>query len=224
MLPEGGGGFHEDPVPWITEGGWNCVIDYGLGIWWEMDKNVLFNAIVNHDPSALERTLRDFHDRVVSEGGILNIDDVGADDKFKDYAKYKLYFAFTIATGHLYCKSMHSREDYVVDTAMARILNMKKAHPAFGQLSRRQKLNTGDDKQYYAFIQKDPGQTERILCVFNFQATAKQISVDMSGVNALSITDLVNGQSGKYARQMQFSLPAYGYAFYKINEKHKFFH
>ena len=30
--PEGAGGFHEDPVPWVTEGGWTCVQDYGLGI------------------------------------------------------------------------------------------------------------------------------------------------------------------------------------------------
>ena len=33
--PEGAGAFHDDPVPWVTDGGWTCVQDYGLGIFWE---------------------------------------------------------------------------------------------------------------------------------------------------------------------------------------------
>jgi glycosidase len=43
--PEGAGAFHEDPVPWITDGGWTCVQDYGLGIFWEKGTNVVTNAI-----------------------------------------------------------------------------------------------------------------------------------------------------------------------------------
>src|SRR5262249_41271984 len=43
--PEGGGGFHEDPVAWITEGEWNSVQDYGLGIWWEKGSDVIESAI-----------------------------------------------------------------------------------------------------------------------------------------------------------------------------------
>ena len=39
--PEGAGGFREDPVAWITEGGWNSVQDYGLGIWWESESDVI---------------------------------------------------------------------------------------------------------------------------------------------------------------------------------------
>ena len=43
--PEGAGGFHEDPVPWITEGGWISVQDYGLNLWWEKPYEILSNAI-----------------------------------------------------------------------------------------------------------------------------------------------------------------------------------
>jgi hypothetical protein len=85
-------------------------------------------------------------------------------------------------------------------------------------LSRRQKLNTNDNSQYYAFVQESPGEAERILCVFNFQTIQRQITVDMSGVNATSLTDLINGQQDSYAKQMQFTLPAYGYRFFRITD------
>src|SRR6185503_5361342 len=48
--PEGAGAFHEDPVPWITDGGWTCVQDYGLGIFWEKGTNVVTNAFETGDP------------------------------------------------------------------------------------------------------------------------------------------------------------------------------
>jgi len=215
MLPEGAGGFHEDPVPWITEGRWNCVIDYGLGIWWEMDTNPLFNAIKNKNPSGLEQALRNFHDRVVAEGAVLNIDDVGADLQFKDPAKYYLYTAFVISTGHLYCKQMHSHEEFSADTAMVSILELKK-YAAFGQLAERQQLNTNDNNRYYSFIQKTKSKDERMLCVFNFQSDPAKITVDMSGVDATAIVNLSTSQKINYSKQMEFNLPAYGYRFFKI--------
>ena len=103
-----------------------------------------------------------------------------------------------------------------MDTTLARIFNLKKDHTAFEQLSKRQKLNTNDDNQFYAFIQKAKSNTERILCVFNFQTTEQQLTIDMSGVNAVSILDLANSQPMKYTKQLQLALPAYGYRFYKI--------
>lgn len=238
ILPEGAGGFHEYPVPWVTDGGWNCVIDYGLGIWWEMKKNPLFNAIIDQDPSGLETALQNYHDHVVADGGILFIDDVGADIRLKETEQYYLYVAFVIATGHLYSKEMHSNEKFisgmetdnwntnfenmyrndgfVVDKKLANILWLKNNHPAFGQLSKRQKLNTNNDSKYHSFIQKAPENSERILCVFNFQATEQQVTIDMSGVNAKFFLDLDNSQTLKYIKQFQIKLPAFGYRFYKI--------
>ena len=69
--PEGAGAFRDDPVSWITEGGWTCVQDYGLGIYWEKGSNVVTNAIESGDPRPIERGLRDYHDRVVEVGGTL---------------------------------------------------------------------------------------------------------------------------------------------------------
>ena len=213
IQPEGAGGFHEDPVSWITGGGWNCVQDYGLGIWWEQESNVLINGIDNHSTAGIEDALLKYHDRVVAEGGVLYM---GADINIKEPQKYYQFVAFCVATGHLYCKSLRAQEDYTVDKTLANILKIKKDHPAFEQLGRRQKLNSNDDRQFYAFIQKANSNSERILCVFNFQATEQQVTLDMSGVNAKLFLDLDNSQTIKYIKKFQIKLPAFGYRFYKI--------
>lgn len=214
IQPEGAGGFYEDPVPWITEGGWNCVQDYGLGIWWEKETHILNNAIENNNPTGLEEALQNYHDRVVADNGILYI---GADFETINPDKYHLYVAFSIATGHLYCKMYLKNEKFEVDKSLAQILQIKKNHPAFGQLGRRQKLKTNEDKKFYAFIQKANNNSERILCVFNFQSTQHQITIDLSGINATSLIDLSTSKAMKYTKKLQTTLPAYGYAFYSIH-------
>ena len=83
--------FHEDPVPWITDGGWNCVQNYGLGIWWGKDNNILVNAFEKNNPTGMEEALQNYRDRVVAEGDVLYI---GADTRIKEPSKYHLYVAF----------------------------------------------------------------------------------------------------------------------------------
>jgi glycosidase len=31
--PEGAGGFHDDPVVWVKQGGWPCIMDYSIKLW-----------------------------------------------------------------------------------------------------------------------------------------------------------------------------------------------
>ena len=69
--PEGAGAFRDDPVSWVTDGGWACVQDYGLGIFWEKGSNVVTKAIESGDPRPIEPALRNYHDRVVEAGGVL---------------------------------------------------------------------------------------------------------------------------------------------------------
>jgi hypothetical protein len=161
----------------------------------------------------VEEALQIYRDRVIAESGILYI---GADSRITELSKYHFYVALCIATGHLYCKSATSAVHFGMDTTLARIFNLKKDHTAFEQLSKRQKLSTNDDNRFYAFIQKAKSTSERILCVFNFQTTEQQITVDMSGVNAVSYLDLANSQPIKYTKQLQLVLPSYGYRFYEI--------
>jgi len=95
--PEGAGGFHEDPVAWITEGGWKSVQDYGLGIWWERGNDLVYKAIDSGDPRPLEPALRDYHDRVVAAGGTLYEPVTRLDDP----AKQRLAVALVATIGDL---------------------------------------------------------------------------------------------------------------------------
>ena len=107
--PEGAGGFREDPVAWITEGGWNSVQDYGLGIWWESGSDVIRNAIETGDPRPIERALRDYHDRVVAAGGTL----YQYAPKFKDAPRQAFATAVVAAVGDLL--GAHYPADFPLD-------------------------------------------------------------------------------------------------------------
>ena len=213
MQPEGAGGFHEDPVPWITEGGWNCVQNYGLGIWWEKDNNLLVNAINGNNTSGIEEALQNYRDRVVAEKGVLY---VGADLKQEEERKYHLYVAFSIATGHIYCKSMKEHEKFSGDEKLRQILEIKRSHTAFSHIGRRQHVNTSNDKKFYAFVQKSHDNRERILCIFNFQDAPQNVSIDLSGINAAEMKDLPKSSVVPFQKELKVSLPEYGWKFYEL--------
>src|SRR5690606_18644882 len=136
---EGAGGFHEDPVPWVTEGGWNSVQDYGLGIWWEDGTNVVANAIESGDPRPIERALRDYHDRVVAAGAVNYFEP----PEFDEPAKDRLSIATLAFIGDLIYVS-HERA-LRADDEIRWILETKATHPALHNLSTRRALPTDAD-------------------------------------------------------------------------------
>ncbi len=71
-LPEGAGGFRDDPVEWVAQGGWNCIIDYSIRLWWE-GVDTIGDAILSGDPRPIENALRSYRDRVVAAGGVCYI-------------------------------------------------------------------------------------------------------------------------------------------------------
>ena len=71
--PEGAGGFNDDPVPWIVQGGYNCIMDYKIKLWWE-NVDVIGDAIRSGDPRPIEAALQSYRDRVVAAGGVCYID------------------------------------------------------------------------------------------------------------------------------------------------------
>jgi len=127
--PEGAGAFREDPVAWITEGGWNSVQDYGLGIWWEGGTNLIHNAIESGDPRPLEPALRAYHDRVVAGGGSLYYQPTD----FDDAARRNLAFATLAGLGSLI--QVEHVLDQPLDEERRWLLKTKAAHPALHQLS-----------------------------------------------------------------------------------------
>ena len=131
----------EDPVAWITEGGWNSVQDYGLGIWWESGSDVIRTAIETGDPRPIEHALRDYHDRVVATGGTL----YQYAPKFKDAARQAFATAVVAAVGNLL--GAHYPDDFPLAPETTRLLELKRQHAALQQLSTRRQIPTNaEDK------------------------------------------------------------------------------
>ena len=129
--PEGAGAFREDPVAWITEGGWNSVQDYGLGIWWEDGTDVVGNAINSGDPRPIERALVDYHDRVVAAGGTL----YHHAPKFDDPVRRELAIATVALVGDLV--GMSYPDEFPLPGGTGWLLDQKRRHPALHQTEAR---------------------------------------------------------------------------------------
>jgi len=213
--PEGAGGFHEDPVPWITEGGWTCVQDYGLGIFWEKGSNVVTNAIESGDPRPIERALRDYHDRVFEVGGTLYFNP----PKFEDARKSHLAMALTAAIGDLIVLAgvIDGKWSPIFpDAVESRILKWKAAHPAMHNLSRRQALPVAAAGKHYAVLRVARDGGERIIAVMNFQPEAQTVEVDLSGVDFDAMTELDSGARIERQTPWRVQVPAHGYRFFQL--------
>lgn len=215
IQPEGAGGFHEDPVPWISEGGWNCVQDYGLGIWWEKDTRVLEKAIEAGDPSQIERALRDYHDRVVAAGGLLYN---GADSKLETKEEKKFFTACNIAFGNLHCDFLMDDDSREIDKDIAWLFSVKEQNPALQQMSMRRKVPTSDDTKYYAFVKTSPRDTQRLLVVLNFQRDSQKIALDLSGLSFSSLTDLKTDEKIARSGTVVVACEGLGYRFFTIDK------
>jgi hypothetical protein len=214
LQPEGGGAFYEDPVAWITEGGWNSVQDYGLGIFWEKDTQVVRHAIETGDPRAIERALLAYHDRVVAAGGVMYVA-TEAHARFEAPEKQRLAVAVGALAGNMVGVS-YGPAELLGDAEICQLLKIKAAHPAFHNLGRRRKLPTASDDKHYAFLRTAKDGSERVLAVMNFQPTPQTVEVDLSGVAGETLVELTGEEN--FARRNPFpvELPAYGYRFYRV--------
>ncbi|MGA8153329.1 MAG: alpha-amylase family glycosyl hydrolase [Terriglobales bacterium] len=209
--PEGAGGFHEDPVAWITEGGWNSVQNYGLNLWWEKSNIVLKNAIETSDPRPIEESLRNYHDRVVAAGGTLNM----TFPKMEGEAQQHLAAAIVATTGHLITDWSGKDDKTAADPEIQWLLKTKAAHPALFQLASRRQLPCQEPKEY-AFLRAAVDGAERILVVTNFATTTQTVEIDTSGLNAKTLRDLKTGETIAMANPLRATIGGYGYRLFSV--------
>jgi hypothetical protein len=216
--PEGAGAFRDDPVSWVTDGGWACVQDYGLGIFWEKGSNVVTKAIESGDPRPIEQALRNYHDRVVEAGGVLFF----APLRFEDPVRSRLAVAVTAAVGDLV--SWSSVIDglwspVIPDAEEAKVMKLKAAHPALFNRGRRQVLPLAAPEKHYAFLRAARDGRERLIVVLNFQPEAQTAELNLSGVDFATATDLLSG--GVTAREpvWRVDLPPFGYRFFGLDAR-----
>ncbi len=208
--PEGAGAFREDPVAWITEGGWNSVQDYGLGIWWEDGTNLIRNAIEGGDPRPIEAALRAYHDRVVEAGGSLYYQPTGLDHE----AKRNLAFATLAGLGSLI--QVEYEPERPLDAERTWLLKTKAAHPALHQRSTRRLLPSTPEDRSWAFLRTARGGGERVIVVLNFQGEPREVGLDVSGLSASALVDLRTGERIARRATLRLPMPDYGYRFFLV--------
>lgn len=214
--PEGGGAFHtDDPVGWSTEGHWTNMYDYGLGIWWEKDNNPLRESVEKGDPGILETALRSYHDRVRAAGSSLYAPVL----KMQNADQQRFVEALLATSGTLVCYCSPADEITAPAEGIAPLLKMRHDHPALYLDSARRRIPTQDDAKFYAILRASSDKSERILAVFNFQATAQTVKVDLGAIDGHALVDLLanppvaNENNGH--GDLTVTLPAYGYRLYQ---------
>jgi hypothetical protein len=210
--PEGAGGFRDDPVPWVIEGRWNCIMDYSIKLWWE-GVDVVRDAVLSGDPRPIETALKSYRDRVVAAGGVCYIDP--PDLKGRPEEMRLLGTALTASIGELLILVGDQRfpqpDSYRLE--LSRLLHLRKEYPALGAGGHRKALQTSDDSHFYAFLRELPG-AKPIVAVFNFQSTAQPFIVDFASQSNHILEDLLTGeQVMPAAGTLSLDLPAYGYRF-----------
>jgi len=194
---------------WITEGNYNCMIDYGIGEWTEEGDDAIDLGIKSGDPRAIEDVLRRYRDVRVAHGGVL----YKTVRSYRDARQRHLYRATLAAVGDIL---VYTRRAGSPDAEETWILNIKHEHPALQQLGPRRKLPTNADDKYYAFLRTAPDNSERILVVLNFQSTPQTVDVDLRGVHSGGLLELRTSERIEYQDLLEVELPAYGYRLYLV--------
>ena len=212
--PEGGGAFHtDDPVGWVTDGGYTNLFDYGLGIWWEKGNDPLAEAIRDENPQLLEQALRRYHDRVVAAGGTLYF----PVPDMKDPELQTLAEALLAASGDMLCYCAPADGVTRPAPGMPALLKLKAAHPALFQNSERRMIHTSDDHAY-AILRRSADRSERLLLVFNFSSSPLNVRVDTGAIYAARYVDVVShtaSQPGPVGLTVQ--LAARGYRIFQVS-------
>jgi hypothetical protein len=213
--PEGAGGFRDDPVPWIAEGRFNCVMDYAIKLWWE-DVDVIRDAIHSGDPRPIEAALRGYRDRVVEAGGVCYID---TPNLHNAPAAARLLGIATVATiGELLLVTGDAQLEWPEEQrrAATALLAARRQYPALCAGSARIQLPTSDDSRFYAFTRTPRGDGTRMLVVLNFQPQACHISIDLRGAAITRLEDIWSPQVHAAGDRLSLTLPSYGYRIYVI--------
>jgi len=219
VQPEGAGGFKDDPVPWITKGKYNCLQDYEMACWWA-GHNVIAGALESGNPTAIERALRVFRDRVVAAGGVTWLNPGwrrgGLEQKFTP--AQKLLEAVTLATeGELLVGS-----EMMLDLPWPKELTSKlkemiravRAYSALQATGARKKLLTNNDTKYYAFMRTSKDEDQKVLVILNFQPNHRRIRVRLE--EPARLTDIFTQKQTSVNEELEVALPPYGYGIYLL--------
>jgi hypothetical protein len=205
-------------LAWLTEGGCNCLQNYGLSsvggrwqiLWSGWQENSILSAIRSGDPRPIEQTLGDYRDLAADAGGVLYTKVEGIDDS----GQRRLQAATIAGIGDMLVYGTGDKPG--PDAEEQWLLRARYEHPALHQLARRRRLPANADHKYYAFLKTAQDGSERVLVALNFQPSPQTVEVDVSGVATAALVDLKTGERFDRTLPFHVELPAYGYAFLQV--------
>jgi glycosidase len=210
--PEGGGGFHDDPVGWVKEGGFTNIYDYGLGIWWNKTARPLMTSVEDGQPEMLEDALQKYHDRVVAAGGTLYF----PVPKMENAEDQKIVEALVATSGDMPCYCDPVGGVTAPADGISALLKLKPGHPALFQNSQRRRIPTSNSL-IYATERYAADDSERLLVVFNFSREPMNATVDVGDIRGKRFIDLLSEHPADVADQkLTLSLAGHGYEIFAI--------
>jgi glycosidase len=213
--PEGAGGFGDDPVLWISEGGFNCVMDYAIKLWWE-NQDTIGDAIRSGDPRPIEAALRSYRDRVVSVGGVCYIDPPNLDDMPLETQVLGAAVVATIGELVIFIGDKINQGSKEYWHEITKLLNARRKFPALCAGGERIQISTQDDSKFYAFLRIFDGAST-MLVLLNFQPDPAKIQIDFSSLAVNAGCNIWTGEIFELrGKHVGFELPAYGYSILEI--------
>jgi hypothetical protein len=196
---------------WLTEGGYNCLQNYGLsflgGKWQE---NSIVTAVRSGDPRPIEETLRGYRELAAAAAGVLYTKVEGIEDR----RQRRLQAAAIAGIGDMLVYGTGNKPGR--DEEEQWLLWTRHCHAALRQLAGRRWLPTNADSKYYAFLKTARDGSERVLVVLNFCSSPETVEVDLSSVATAALVDLKTSEWFDRTLPFRVELPAYGYAFFQV--------
>lgn len=213
--PEGAGGFGDDPVAWVTLGGFNCIMDYAIKLWWE-GKDLIRDAVLSGDPRPIEAALQDYRDRVVEAGGVCYIDmpDLSALPPAAQFLGAAV--VATVGEWFLVIGDGHRAWPTALRQQITTLLHLRRTYPALCAGGTRTVLGTSDDHKFYAFVRRPREPGVPVLAVMNFQPDEQHVTIDLSSIPVQSLTNAVTNEALAVYNLFEVTLPAYGFGLWTL--------
>jgi hypothetical protein len=174
IMPEGGGGFKDDPVTWITKGKYNCVQDYSLGIWWEKT-DLIHDALEKEDASKIPMALMRCRNPVVAAGGVTYV----GKEMSPNYPVFET--AFLVAAGEMISYYQNS-VDAEFPGKVSELFRLQAEYPALAPGGKREFIthNCGGKVLAIRCLPED-GLGQIIHCILNFSNQPCIVNLSASG-------------------------------------------
>jgi len=168
LQPEGAGGFADDPVPWITQGGYDCVQDYSLELWWEgVDR--IAECLQKQDATPLWPVIEGYRNRVVDAGGVTYMG-LGQGGGLKTPGEELVFkTALLIAIGEMLNFDL-SDWGQIAGAALTPLFNMQNSIPALSPYGKRTHIEAPANPEIFILKCMDNSNdfNKFVTAVFNF--------------------------------------------------------